>query len=602
LCKEQLQHLRVRICLVNTIMRAEMVTLCRELNLPVMWVIHEAWPRAEFEYYAHEVFMMKHLDREVIEKAFRQAQKIIFPSDVQMRLYEGLFKQNRARTIYNGIPYDKLREYRETTDRDKVRAELGYKPDDFVVVQIGTVCERKGQLTTAHAVKDMAKRLGGHVEKLRLLMVGARYIRDHEIKYIDEVKATLSSEPALDGKWTVLDVKKNVFPYYHAADVIVMPSKNEVLPLVICEAMAFRVPVIASKIDAIPEAMADGHEGFLIQAGNHGQLCDRLVQLYHDTELRECMGVKGHERIMDQFCFAKMTEKYRKELDHLHEVHHSSVVHEQNDDMEEEEEEQQRDDATEARDDDEEDLLASELEEEKEDLISPSTSFATLSTSASSVTLSTSPSALSLPRTLRSSGVVKSRRGRKQAVQRVLVDMDNTLVDWDSEFVRRWNQIYDQDISEHILNREHYEIEKNFDHKLAKKVLNVVASPGFYASLKPFRGAVDALREMVDNGIDVLLVTAPHPSCAARCAAEKFQWVSKHLGDDWHARLIIARDKTHVSGDYLIDDKPRITGSNQNPVWEQIIFDTSYNKDQVDERKRLSQWSEWRKIVLDDHH
>ena len=47
-----------------------------------------------------------------------------------------------------------------------------------------------------------------------------------------------------------------------AADVVVVPSLNEVLPLVICEAMAFERPVICSRIDAIPEAVSDNVEGF----------------------------------------------------------------------------------------------------------------------------------------------------------------------------------------------------------------------------------------------------------------------------------------------------------------------------------------------------
>jgi len=310
--------------------------------------------------------------------------------------------------------------------------------------------------------------------------------------------------------------------------------------------------------------------------GNHGQLCERLVQLYHNAELRETMGDKGHERIMKQFSFAKMTEKYREELDQLHEDHLEAIAEavpsqgkepglgaaaQKEQSLKQPQEEEEGESGTGREDSGDDDERKTEL---------------SVSNSVGSTAAST----------------------RSANVRRVLIDMDNTLVDWDSEFVKRWGETFGQDISEMIMNREHYEIEKNFPPEMEEKVIRVIASPGFYASLKPFRGAIKALQEMVEQGIDVLLVTAPHPSCAARCAAEKFQWVSEHLGDEWHSRLIIARDKTHVAGDVIIDDKPKISGSNSEPVWEHVIFDTSYNKDQVDCRKRLAEWSQWKKVLL----
>lgn len=47
---------------------------------------------------------------------------------------------------------------------------------------------------------------------------------------------------------------------------------------------------------------------------------------------------------------------------------------------------------------------------------------------------------------------------------------------------------------------------------------------------------------------------------------------------EWIDRMIISRDKTHVTGSVLIDDKPYVTGTNRNPSWQHVIFEQPYNK------------------------
>lgn len=100
---------------------------------------------------------------------------------------------------------------------------------------------------------------------------------------------------------------------------------------------------------------------------------------------------------------------------------------------------------------------------------------------------------------------------------------------------------------------------------------------------------------MRDSGIDVRILTAPHPSCFAACASEKYQWVAEHLGEDWLPRLILARDKTHVRGRYLIDDKPKISGSS-DATWDHVVFTQSYNQT-VATNRRMNSWADWRSLV-----
>ena len=192
---------------------------------------------------------------------------------------------------------------------------------------------------------------------------------------------------------------------------------------------------------------------------------------------------------------------------------------------------------------------------------------------------------------------------RRLAGRTVLVDMDNTLVDWDREFIRRLCKstgMPGQRVAPLVESRMHYEIEKNDFGTSAEKVLRIVKEPGFYAALQPFPGAVDALQRMVAAGVDVRLVTSPHPECAASCAAEKYQWLLAHLGHTWIDRLIIARDKTHVQGDVLVDDKPNISGSSKVVRWTQVLYSQSYNKAvDLGGRKVLGDWvGDWASVLL----
>ncbi len=300
--------------IANTIMTTEVINASKDLGVPSLWVIHEAWPKDQFNYYAKEVFLMRHLDEQGIIKAFKNASRIVFPAKVQRRCYDGLFNPDAACVIYNGIPLASINGFRASKKRDEVRRELGYGPDDVLLVHMGTVCKRKAQLVTSQAFARLVNEVILPDDKeFKLLMVGARYIRQHEKDYIESCKEVLEDNGCMELA-TILDVKKNVLPFYLAADIVLCPSINEVLPLVICEAMAFERPVIATRIDGIPEALTDGVEGLLIPPANPDALFNAIKKLASDPALRAEMGAAGRRRVLSQFSFSTMSRTYRETI------------------------------------------------------------------------------------------------------------------------------------------------------------------------------------------------------------------------------------------------------------------------------------------------
>lgn len=524
-----LKELKVGMLLANTIMRCDIILMAADLQLPSVWVIHESWPQDQLDHYAKEVFMCKDIDSKVIRQAFKAAGTIIFPSDMQRHLYDGMFQPDAGRTIYNGIPLQQLDHFKQSRNRREVRAALGYTDEDFLVLHLGTVCSRKGQMFSATACSRLIKEDG--CANLKQLIVGARYIRDHEIRYIDQIFQVAAAHGVSCRRWeelaeeergqpqiTVMDIQAAVLQFYMAADVVLVPSLNEVLPLVICEAMAFERPVVCSRIDAIPEAVTDGVEGYLVPPGSPDAIRAAVLKLYRDPALCQRMGAAGRARVLKQFSYSRMGEHYRELLD----------------------------------------------------------------------TVTTQPAR---PATLKAPSLGEMLKGRT-----VLVDMDNTIVDWDAEFIRRYASGRDlQEVEKIVRSRAKFEIEENFPESARAEVLETVASPGFYESLQPLPGAVEALQALVAEGVDVKLVTAPHPTCPGTCAMEKYTSVERIFGASFQERLIITRDKTQVQGDILIDDKPHISGSKPRP-WKHVIFNQSYNQD-VQGKDRLSSWTSWRDVL-----
>jgi glycosyltransferase involved in cell wall biosynthesis len=85
------------------------------------------------------------------------------------------------------------------------------------------------------------------------------------------------------------------------ADCLLLPSHAEGLPVAILEGMAYALPIIATKVGAIPEVITDGKEGFLIAPQDVEALADRLLQIEDDPNLRLDMGQAARRRV--ELCY-----------------------------------------------------------------------------------------------------------------------------------------------------------------------------------------------------------------------------------------------------------------------------------------------------------
>lgn len=150
----------------------------------------------------------------------------------------------------------------------------------------------------------------------------------------------------------------------------------------------------------------------------------------------------------------------------------------------------------------------------------------------------------------------------------LLVDLDNTIVDWDGEIVSRWNPVWGP---MSFVGRPTYYAQGSAKHHIRE----VIHQPGFYETAPPYPGAVESLLELA-NHVPVMILSTPMDTSPASYS-EKAKWVQRHLGSDWVRRMTLAHDKTAHKGKILVDDKPDIHGIFK-PEWFQVFYDQSYNR------------------------
>jgi glycosyltransferase involved in cell wall biosynthesis len=84
---------------------------------------------------------------------------------------------------------------------------------------------------------------------------------------------------------------------------------SELLGLSVLEAMASGTPVIASRLDALPEVVRDGETGFLVTPGDVAELRERVAQLLGDRALAARMGQRGRELVLEQFTWEACAQR-----------------------------------------------------------------------------------------------------------------------------------------------------------------------------------------------------------------------------------------------------------------------------------------------------
>ena len=116
-----------------------------------------------------------------------------------------------------------------------------------------------------------------------------------------------AKELEVSDNFKIIHPRDSLIDFYSRADLFVLPSIvmpdgiTEGLGVPLLEAEASGLPVIASNVGGIPEAVVDGQTGFLIKPKDPEILAEKILQLLHDEGLRQKMGNMGVLRTKREF-------------------------------------------------------------------------------------------------------------------------------------------------------------------------------------------------------------------------------------------------------------------------------------------------------------
>ena len=210
-------------------------------------------------------------------------------ADVAKGARLGVLDASRTTVVYNGIVLPDA----EPT-RGPFREELGLGSDTPLVLSIGRFHEQKDQAMLLHAwAAVVAKR-----PEARLALVGAGELEGR----LREVAHALK----LSDSVSFVAPRAGLAAAYTDSDVFALSSRWEGLPYVVIEAMSHGLPVAATAVDGVPEAVIDGETGLLVASGDSPALGAALLKLLDDASLRRAMGEAGRLRVAERFSIDAM--------------------------------------------------------------------------------------------------------------------------------------------------------------------------------------------------------------------------------------------------------------------------------------------------------
>lgn len=203
------------------------------------------------------------------------------------------FKVNRVEYIHGiGINTSRLTLGEK---KNNLRAELGMSEDDFIVLSVGELNENKNQKTILKAISLM------NDSKVHYILCGKG-------DQLENLKR-LTTELHLEKQVHFLGYRKDVVDICSQADVYVMPSLREGLPVASLEAMYCGLPLVTSNIRGLCDVMENGKSGYMFQPNDWKGFAKGIKTLMRNSEKREKMGKWNKEKVKP-FC----VEETKKEV------------------------------------------------------------------------------------------------------------------------------------------------------------------------------------------------------------------------------------------------------------------------------------------------
>jgi O-antigen biosynthesis protein len=286
----------------NTITTFWGVLLASQLKIPSVWHIHESLGMERY------VSMFSDPSMEnMVFSAFFKANRIVFQSNATREIYGEFEAFRNICTIPGSLSLERIDKFRQANTKDALREKYGIPDDVYVVVLIGTTCERKGQLIFLDAIQRMSsKELPA---KISFLVVGAI-----ESLYLEMLREKIALHNLHNVQ--LVSETRDIYDYYGLSDLFVCASFEESFPMVVLLAMAFELPIVSTNVFGIPEIVSDEQEALLVSPGDSCSMATALLQCINAQDEANAMAGRAYAKVYRLFdsdiLYAKHTDLARK--------------------------------------------------------------------------------------------------------------------------------------------------------------------------------------------------------------------------------------------------------------------------------------------------
>ncbi len=240
------------------------------LHLP--WMLSARWKRRSFF------------------SSIEEVDRIIVVSEAQRATYERIgVPAADLVTVPNGVARHEPR-----VGRAEARHRLGIGPRQPVLMTVGRLAVQKGQRFLVDALPQLVARW----PDLVAVVVGDGHLREQ----LEAQADALGVRRAL----RLVGHRPDARDLLVGADVFVLPSRHEGMPMALLEAMDAALPVVATRVVGTEEVVEDGVTGRLVPSEDPAALADALAEVLADEALRRRLGAEGQRRFLDTFTAARM--------------------------------------------------------------------------------------------------------------------------------------------------------------------------------------------------------------------------------------------------------------------------------------------------------
>lgn len=248
-------------------------------------------------------------NRKLMTKVFWLAEKIVAgmchrivtltEMEKQDWIKLGLAPASKIEVLYNAIPLEEFDpDSVSAGEKTRFKSSLGLEPFHKIVTITGRLTSEKGHDYLLEAIKLVA----GKIPDVRLLIAGEGPERpDLEM---------LARKYGITQNVVFLGLRDDVKHILAISDLFVLASRYEGFGLVLLEAMAMRVPVIATGVGGVPEIIDDGVTGILARHGRPDEFAAGITELLQNSEKAGRIASAGRQIVTRDFSLAKMVDGF----------------------------------------------------------------------------------------------------------------------------------------------------------------------------------------------------------------------------------------------------------------------------------------------------